>query len=511
LRRALGAGLATLFALLSTGLLVAGAGGTGTIPVSIVSSANPADAALPFELVAKAVSAEVPVFYNWTDSLGGSNDASTWDLDVEVPGNLTVTLDVSDASGDRGEATLTILVRPSPSVTVSSPLTQVDAGVPAPFFIDVVGGVPPLRANWTPSGGGPDGNASWPTDGNYSEEVNFSEPGSGWILVRIVDALGDPATADELVTEVVGPGSITLATNGSIGEVGWPLELAVDVDQGAPPFRWSIASSLPITDNAEPLGVFPSDGMYRWNISFDISGVAVLNLTSIDAVGTFLTATTDVAVESPLSVHVTSPSLETATPFEVSANVSGGFAPYAYQFRLSDGEGSNGTLTSAGLVSTTFGPPPDGNYSVEVRVTDDLGRTSITTEFFRVGESTAPATDPPDSDLSICGGIVVLTVIALLATLYAYRRFVRTPAARTSPENSALPTVRQLMKQSQIIDRETLLLLCEEAGESPDAAQTALQVLIRTGEVSTEPGPPNDEVLRWKGTGPRETSGEDPP
>ena len=46
------------------------------------------------------------------------------------------------------------------------------------------------------------------------------------------------------------------------------------------------------------------------------------------------------------------------------------------------------------------------------------------------------------------------------------------------------------MERSQILDRETLPgLLGEEAGEATDAVEAALRTLIRTGEVTTQPGP----------------------
>jgi hypothetical protein len=146
-----------------------------------------------------------------------------------------------------------------------------------------------------------------------------------------------------------------------------------------------------------------------------------------------------------------------------------------------------------------------------VRVTDALGQTSTSTEFLRIDGPTPPPPDPPSSGPAIEAGVVVLIVLGLLAAVYAYRRLRPSPRGPVPAERSALPTVRQLMRQSQIIDRETLLLLCEEAGETPEAAQAALKVLIRTAEVSTEPGPGNDEVLRWKGAGTRDAVEEDTP
>jgi hypothetical protein len=466
---------------------------------------------MPFRLTTWTSSAVPVTSYNWTDSLGGSTDTPSWELDVAAPGNLTVTLEVSNAAGDQGVATLTIPVRPALSVKVSSPLGQVDVGVPAPFFLEVAGGVPPLTVNWTPSTGGPPGNATWPVDGNYSEPVNFTRTGPGWILVHAADALGQSTAVDDLLTEVVSPGLLALTTNGTVGEVGWRVGIAVAIEQGAPPFRWSLSSSLPLSGGSSPVGFFPADGMYRWNVSFAFPGVALLNLTTVDAVGALLTASTAVVVEPPLSVQVVSPGAESTTPFEVSTNITGGLPPYGYQLRLSDGERSSGTLASEGTALAEFDPASGANYSVEVQVTDSLGHSSNSTEVLRVDGPAPTAKDPPSPGWAAYGGAGILVVTGLLVAFYGYRRF-RKPASETvPPERSALPTVRQLMRQSQIIDRETLLLLCEEAGETPEAAQAALQVLIRTTEVSTEPGPGNEEVLRWKGLGTSGSPGEGAP
>ena len=509
--RALGAGLAALLTLLPTGLVLGGAAGTPTIPVSITSSADPADAGLPFELVAIVPGSVGQYFFNWTDSQGGSSSAPTWEVDIDVPGNLTVTLAVWDPAGDRGAASLTIPIHPALSLTVGSPLSQVDAGVPVPFFIDVMGGVPPITASWVSSDGGSNGSAGWPADGNYSEEADFSPVGPAWILVRAVDALGDPTSTAELVAEVVPPGAAAFATNGTFGEVGWPLGVVAVVEDGAPPFHWSLASSLPLADGAGPFGAFPSDGRYGWSLRFATPGTAFLNLTLVDGLGAVSTSATVVTVEPPLSVNVTSPGLIPSTPFDITANVAGGLPPYVYQFRLSDGEGFNGTLVSPGAVATVFDPPSVGNYTVDIRVVDELGQTWFSSELLRTSGAVSPTSFSPGGDATTVAGVLTLTVAGALAALYLYHRFRKRLAAPRPVAESALRSVRQLMERSQIIDRETLVLLGEEAGDSADAVQTALQTLIRTGEVTSEPGPGDDEVLRWKATeGPGEPSEDRP-
>lgn len=469
-----------------------------TLPVSITSSTDPADAGVPFVLTANVPGPVGGYFYNWTDSRGGSNAAPTWTLDLGTSGNLTVTLVVLDPAGDRGTATSSISVVAAPTVTVSSPLTQVEVDIPIPFTIDVTGGVPPLTASWVSSDGGSNGSLGGPTDGNYSAEVEFTSPGPAWVLVRVIDVLGASSSTAELLTEVVPGGSVGLDTRESVAEVGWPTQALVDVENGAPPFRWSLSSSVPLAGGPNPFGVFPSDGLYGWNLTFASVGTANLSLTLVDALGAVTLAALALMVEPALSVNVTLPDERSAAPFEIDADVSGGVPPYAYQIELSDGQEANGTLVAPGMIAAAFDGPPSGNYSLEVRVTDQLGQSWGSTQDLRFAGNPSPASPPTEIGVSNEGATIALIGVTLIAGLYLYRRFGRPVPPVPSREPLALAAVRRLMKQSQVIDHDTLVLLGEEGGESAEAVETALRALIRAGEVTTEPGPTNDEVLRWR-------------
>jgi hypothetical protein len=495
-----------VFAMLPGGGLIGSASGTSPIYVNILSSADPAEVGISFELTGETYPSYLGLVYNWTNNWGGSSFASAWQLNLSRPGNLTVTLVVTDLIGDSGEAALTMAVRPHLSVSVSSEWPQVDAGISTPFFVNLSGGVGPFATQWVPSGGGPNGSIESPIEGTYSEQVTFWAPGPGWIVVRALDALGGYASDDREVAQVVPLGSIAFATNGSVGEVGWPVGIAVAVQAGTPPFQWSLSSSLPLFGNSDTFGTFPSDGMYRWNVSFAWAGTALLNLTVIDASGALQTVATSVVIDPPLAVALPTPSVAPGAPLGVVANLSGGLAPYSVELRLSDGENSNLTLATAGTAAASFDPLGPGNYTVEIRAVDALGRVVLSSETVRIAGPTpaSPGPSPPvvGSDLPWLAGLGLLGVIGLFGGLYIYLRFGRRTPSPSTDAPSAMPAVRQLMRQSQIIDRETLVLLGEEAGESPEAVQRAIDALIRTGEVHTEPGPSHDEVLRWQGPSP---------
>jgi hypothetical protein len=502
LRRICEVALAIFLALLPAGVTVARTAAAGPPAVTIFSSADPVEATLPFELWASVQFSSEPFLYRWTDSQGGSSNDATWVLDVGQPGNLTVSLVVSSPSGGVAESTMTVLVEPPLGLALDDPGGRAETGVPTQFSVQISGGVPPISVNWSPEGGGLGGTVSGLGDGNYSEQTTFSAPGLGRVLATAVDALGHSVVDEDYVADVEPRGSISFLTNGSIAEVGSPLGIAVDLFGGWPPYLWSLGSSVALTDGNLSFGVFNSTGPYRWNVSFAYAGTAVLNLTTLDALGVQASELVKLLVEPPVTVETTALTNESKRPFEVSASVSGGVPPFLYTFRLSDGELAQGVTASDGSISAAFDPGQDGNFTVEVSVTDALGRSSESTEIVLVD---GPVTAPPGvtvSGASLYGGIAVLVVLVGIAALYAHRRFRKSADAPSSGPTSALLAIRRLMEQSQIIDRDTLLLLCEEEGESSDAARAALQVLLRTGEVTSEPGPADDVVLRWKGIDP---------
>lgn len=496
--------MALLLALFPHGSVGVPAAPGASIPVSITSSANPVDAGFPFELLANVPGSADQYFYNWTDSEGGSDSAATWELELDEPGNVTVTLHVTDPEGDSGETTLGVVVRPPLAVTLYAPLPTVDAGVPAPFFIQVTGGVPPVTASWVTSPGGTNGSAGWPTDGTFTEMMDFSTPGPAWILAQAADSLGDSSSTAELLAEVVPTGSIELATNGSVGEVGFEEGVEAIVENGAPPFRWSLSSSPVMATGTTPFGTFPTDGIYPWNLTFAAPGETYLNLTSVDALGAVATASAAVLVEPALGINLTAVSALSSPPFVVDATIVGGVPPYEYRLTFSDGEGSDGSLSLPGTIRGTLDPTHDGNYSVECRVTDALGASRSTELFLVVPAITYSPPSGSSNGLPIDGGVTALAGALLVTGFFLYRRRRKTPDSDTRSAGSALPTVRRVLEQSQVIDRETAVLLAEEAGESVDAAQTAIQTLIQTGEVTTEPGPGEVEILRWKGVNPLE-------
>ncbi len=474
-----------------------------TLDVVIHASADPADVGHPFEVSAiLQVPSVVPYVFRWIDSEGATGSGPTWTLVAQLPGLLGVTLQVETSEGTVGTATASVRVVPPPSVSVAFPYGQVELDVPVPFYLDLQGGVSPFVGTWNASGEGVSGNFTAYQDGEYSERVEFASTGPASIVVRVSDALGVNATAVGATFTVVPGTTVQMLPASSVGEVGTPILLNVLVAYGTPPFRWTLSSSLPLSPGTTSVGAFPADGIFARNLTFLQPGTLTLNLSLLDGLGVVDNTSATLTILPPLGVNITDGGMVSGDAIEVRIGVSGGLPPYIYRATLSDGEETNGSLSGPGALVQVFDPPEPGLYVEHVEVTDALGVTVTLSRQVLI----EPAPDPPASATvsSAAVGVGALTLLLAIGAglfLLKWRRRGK-PPLESAPGHSGLPTVRSILEREHVIDRETLLLLCEEAGESAESVSVALRALLRAGSVVSEAGPGSDEILRWQGAEP---------
>ncbi len=481
------------------GAFAASAPDSGGLDVGIHVSANPDDVGYPLELSAFVEGpAPVPFVCIWTDNVGTGHTGPTWTFTPEAPGLLDVTLRVEMPSGTDEGAAVSIQIVPPPSLAATMAFGQVEENTPVPWFLHVEGGVPPLNVTWNATDGGGAGSFVASQDGNYSEVLDFGSPGPAYVEAHVVDSLGAVFSVDLPPVTVVPPGLVRLMPASLVAEVGYPTATTVLVAAGTPPFRWTLSSTLPLRPGTASSGAFPSDGLYSWNLTFLQAGAATLNLSLLDGLGVPDNATTVVTVVPPLGVNVTDGPAGPGDAFEVMLGVAGGVPPYAYRMTLSDGEEANGSLSVPTILREAFEPSAPGVYVEHIDVTDALGASWTATQQVLVDRTPDPSSG--SSETSAAGVVALCVLVAIAGTLALFRwRHHRRAAPDSARAPSALPTVRSILEREQVLDRETLLLLGEEAGESSDAVSTALQTLLQTGLVTEEAGPGSDQVLRWRG------------
>lgn len=287
-----------------------------------------------------------------------------------------------------------------------------------------------------------------------------------------------------------------------VTEVGSPVELRAIAQNGAIPLVWTVASSLPTLNATQGSGLLLADGEIWWNATFAVPGSALLNVTTFDAVGAIASADTSVDVLLPVGVNLTVPTTAqgVGATFAVRADIRGGAPPYAFRFALSDGELTSGNLSGPGLVPWWLTPPQPGVYTLSIRITDGLGRSVTAESSVRVGGAVSTPAGA-SSLLSIGTAVALLGGLLGVGGLYLLRR---RAGARRRPDpgegSNAFPVLRRLAQDSEVLDRETLLLLAEEEGISPGQATEALGRLARAGYVILESGPGDEPTVRWIGS-----------
>lgn len=476
---------------------------SGTLVVGIHTSANPADAGHSFEVSAIVqVPSQVPYVFRWTDSEGATGSGPAWSVVPQLPGLLGVTVEAETAVGAVGTATESIRVVPPPSVSVTFPFDQVELDVPVPFHLTVQGGVAPFVGGWSVSGDGEAGSFTGYQDGQYSGGLEFQSEGPASIAVWVSDALGVNATAIGANFTVVPGGMVQMLPAASVGEVGAPTLLNVLVAYGAPPFRWTLSSTLPLLPGTGSFGTLPTDGIYAHNLTFLQSGPVTLNLSLLDALGVVDNTSTTLTIVPALGVNVTDGGALSGGGLGVRIGVFGGLPPYTYRATLSDGEATNGSLSTPGYLVEVFDPSQPGLYLENIEVADALGVTFTLSREVLVEPTPDP--DPPSvlsATTAALGALTSLLAIGVGLVVLRWRRHDRAPVD-PARGHSGLPTVRSILERERVIDRETLVLLGEEAGESAESVSKALAVLLRAGSVVSEAGPGSDEILRWQGSDP---------
>ncbi len=367
---------------------------TTTQPASCGSSNGSANAT--------ASGGSSPYTYSWSN--GGGNATTTSPLPA---GNYTVT--VTDLSGCISTATTTINNIGSPTVSLASTTAvSCHGGSDGSATIQVQGGTGPFNYSWSPSGG--NGlTANGLSSGNYTVSildatgcstflaVTIQEPtaialitsttaascgtnngtadvqasgGTGSYLYSWSPVGGNLSTATGLasgnytvtVTDAAGCTSSTAAIVTSNGGASALIQQVVDVQCSGGSDGSAIISvsggTAPYSYSWSPLGGTSS------NATGLLSGNYTVSIT--DASGCVTNLIVPILEPLPLSISTTTTpaACNGGTDGTASANVSGGLAPYQYQWSPSGGIGSQ----AAGL--------PQGAYTLLVTDANGCAETA---------------------------------------------------------------------------------------------------------------------------------------
>jgi hypothetical protein len=481
---------------------------TDALAVVIAPPARSTDVGVPTTFTANVSGGYAPYFVSWTSSTGAASIGPSWTVTPQIPGTIDLRAVVLDSGGSSAGAGATLRVATPLHVALASVMPSGDVGRAIPFVVNLSGGVAPFVIGWVPVGSDANRSAVEPSDGWFVEPAVATAVGTLWMTVSIEDADHARVTATASIADVYSPPGLTLATGSRVVDAGQLLRVGGIVTGGSPPVAWSLSATLPVNGTDPAVGTMNGTGSFAWSASPVTGGNLTVLATARDAAGASASANVTVHVLPPILVSLLPlPSLTAGSSAQLSADIGGGRAPYAYAVTLTDGERLLGNLSSGGPVDFTIAPRAAGYLELRVVVTDLLGgRADLAlTGVVAAGAPVTPPTSstPPSASLAAPSVAAPTWLVALLgaggvvAAILLPRRRRRPGRGGSGERTEAMQAVRRYLQESEGLDRSTLYFLAEDDGISEPATDDAIRRWLRTGRIRTAVGADEEELLSW--------------
>ena len=293
-------------------------------------------------------------------------------------GKLEVTITVTDAAGETGSKTYTLVVNPQPLVVKT---TSVQAGhtcAPYSATLTATGGVAPYT--WAlASGSSLPAGLSLDATGHLIGTPTAS--GSYSFSVVVTDSTGTQATDKISLTVDLTP--LSLFPAGAPGGVsGTGYSLAADAAGGSCAYQWSVSADASAFSTAG-LSLDTATGIISGTLgpagTYDFT-IQVTDSQGDTAHVPYSLIVTPAPSSTALAIDTTSlPVALAGAAYATTLEVTGGTGPYTWSCPTSGEEGcglsfSGASLSASGQIT---GAPRAGTYPFTAKVTDHTG-TSVT-------------------------------------------------------------------------------------------------------------------------------------
>ena len=474
-----------------------GSGPAAVFSVTIAASPTMTEPGVSVEFLAEPIGGAPPFSYAWTDSQGGGDDGANHSVVPSAPGNVSATVTVVDAAGARAAATFTEPVAMALELGLSAP-NVTEVGLPFSTLVTASGGIPPYRLEVAPEGGTAI-NETAPGPGTYS--VTLASSVAGWITAvgSVQDSLGTTRSTTAVIAYVADLPHWTVANLPASVEVGPTYAWWLALDGGSGLLRWSVTWVGPVLNVSAINGTSPSPGELLWSAAFAAAGNYTLRFAGTDANGVAFPLTLGVHVAPPLAAFATILSGGASRAPELNLTVLGGVPPYTFEL---GGPGAAMRLVNASGPGSVTWPidvsGPDA-WNLSVRVSDAAGGI-ITTAIGVPGTPPGGASPAPDGGSWELPALLAVLGILLVGGLTARRYLAHRPepAGPGVPVVPAIEEVRQMLEETDTVERETLHLLGEERGLDRGAVEAGIAHWLASGRIESLRGAGGEELLRWR-------------
>jgi hypothetical protein len=323
--------------------------------VTIVATPSPGDVGVPVGFSASISVGTGPYGYFWstngTDATDSTSNLSAPQFTYLTAGIFPVRVVLTDTLGTRYWGFTNVTVHPDPTATgieLSEPRT--DAGVSEEFDMVAGNGTPPYVYSWQ---FGPAG-ASFITDyprATYPYQTSGTYRVTAWAN----DSLGQSIEASADVVVAARPEVAINVALQSV-DVGTPLTFGESATGGTGPFlaQWEFGDGTG-SSGSDATHTYATTGNFsvllEWTDSIDVSAWANTTVRVVPR------------VTAVVQLSNTTPDL--GVPVRLSANVSGGVAPFAYAWSgLPPGCGPSD------LESMVCAPLRPGTYPIGISIAD---------------------------------------------------------------------------------------------------------------------------------------------
>jgi hypothetical protein len=303
-----------------------------------------------------------PYSYQWylndTAVLGAIG--STWTFTPTAIGHYKVYVNLTDGLNIKVQSNnvTDIIVYPKPTTSINPVSVNMTIGNTQQFTSTTTGGMTPYTYQWYYTNGTA---ISGATTSSLAYKANFT--GTYSIYLNVTDSLNYRAQSNTATINVYSQPTVTISPASVNMTVGNTQQFTSTITGGLVPYtyQWYYANGTAISGATTSSLAYKANFTGTYNIYLNVTDNLNYRTQSN-------TATINVYSQPTVTISPTHVTLYYGQSQTFSASVTGGIAPYTYQWYVNDT-----AVPGATYADWIFTPRASGNYRIYANVTDSLG------------------------------------------------------------------------------------------------------------------------------------------
>jgi peptidoglycan/xylan/chitin deacetylase (PgdA/CDA1 family) len=307
--------------------------------------------------------------------------AGTWTFAPSTAGNYEVFLNVTDALRYQVKSNIVadITVYPQMSVSINPLSVNMSTLAIQTFTSTVSGGYPPYSYNWFLNG------TAMATGPSYA--FTWTAVGTCNLMLNVTDSAGITVSSNTSTVRVEAPLNAPVTPTHVGIDVGQSQTFSSTVTGGTTPYayQWVLNDSA-VTGANGAIWVFSPSTPGQYTVYLNITDSLNVKIQSP------VVANITVYPQLTISISPGSTNMAVGGSQQFSSSITGGLAPYSYQWYYSNGTAVPDSTTS----SLTFNPTSTGSFSIYLKITDNLN-SQVQSNVATINVASSPTPTPSSS------------------------------------------------------------------------------------------------------------------